>query len=266
MRRVSSLCLLTAAFLALGGSLSLAGEDPAAPAAKQPFAGDGPPIDYEDVLDRSDLVLAGKVAKLAGGQVELEDVRALRGEFTEKTARVSFTGSWAESPYPPPVAGQVGVHFCLRGKDGTLRLAGNPPRGGGFMPEGPTLAEKLLDAARDPKKGFESKDAAVRLSSACRLAKAWAAAEEGKKSDLPAGIVEVLLAGMEPATTRAARPVRCGPGKSGRRPSPGSRPGARARRFRRRRRPTSRRPRRPGLSLSSATTASRSARRPRERL
>ncbi|HOX05827.1 MAG TPA: hypothetical protein PK280_05455 [Planctomycetota bacterium] len=198
MRRVSFLCLLSTALLAFGGNFSPAGEAPAAPAKGEPFPGDGGPIDYEDVLDRADLVLAGTVAKLTDGQVELEDVRALRGEFAEKTARVGFAGSWADTPYQPPVAGRAGAFLCLRDKGGALRLAGNPPRGAGFMPEGSALASKLLEAAKDPRKGYESKDAAVRLSSACRLAKAWTAAPEDKKPELPAGIVEVLLAGMEP--------------------------------------------------------------------
>jgi hypothetical protein len=196
---------LSALLLCCGGPGVRAGEAPAGPAKGEPYPGDGGPIDYEDVLDRSDLVLAGKVTKLADGQVELEDVTALRGEFADKTARIAFTGSWTDTPYQPPVAGRVGVFFCLRDKGGALRLAGNPPRGGGFVAEGPELAGKLLEAAKDPRKGYESKDAAVRLSSACRLAKAWAAAPDDKKPEPPAGIIEVCLAGPRSWPRSAAR-------------------------------------------------------------
>jgi hypothetical protein len=189
---------LSALLLCCGMSGIPAGEAPAGPAKGEPYPGDGAPFNYEDVLDRSDLVLTGKVVKMVEGRIELEDLKVLRGRFEGKTAALSFSGSWADSAYQPPVEGQAGAFFCLREKDGALRLAGNPPKGGGFVAEGVELVEKLFEAAKDPRKGYDSKDAAVRLSSACRLAKAWTAAPEDKKPELPAGIVEVCLAGLDP--------------------------------------------------------------------
>ena len=194
--------MLSVLALAPLGSAPVAGEVGPAPAEGDPFPGDGGPINYEDVLDRSDLVLAGKVTKVADGRLDLEVAKVLRGELTGKSASLSFAGSWADTPYQPPVEGQAGAFFCLRGKDGRLRLAGNPPRGGGFAAEGPELVEKLIEAARDPRQGYQSKDPAVRLSSACRLVKVWAAAEAGKRPELPADLVEVLLDGLDPGPLR----------------------------------------------------------------
>jgi hypothetical protein len=165
----------------------------------KPYPGDKQTLPYEDVLDISDLVLAGTLKSVDEGKLELAVEKVLRGKFEGKEAAVAFSGKFDD---PAPEADKPAVLFCLRLADGTLRLAADPPKGGGWLAEGEKLAEALVEASKDPAKGYASKDPAIRLSSAYRLASVWLAAPEGKKPKLPADIVETLIDGLRPGDLR----------------------------------------------------------------
>ena len=207
MRRALFLSGLTA-LACLAGALFPAAspaayEVPAEPPKGAPYAGAQATVPYEDVLDHCELLLVGKVSKLADGRIELAVSGVLRGELKDKTAAMAFGGTWEDaSVAKAPAVGEEGAFFVLRDRQGQLRLAGDPPKGGGFIEEGPALADKLLEAARDPRKGYASKDGAVRLSSAYRLARAWLAAPEDQKPELPADLVETLIGGLDPEALR----------------------------------------------------------------
>jgi len=157
-------------------------------------------VPYEDVLDIADLALTGTVESVKDGKIELSAVRALKGKFEGAAATVAFSGSFRDGEGPEK--GKPAALLCLRLEDGKLRLAGDPPKGGGFVVEGPKLAEKLLAAAADPAKAFAADDAAAKLSAAYRLSRAWLAAPEDKKPAPPEGLVETLVEGLIPGDLR----------------------------------------------------------------
>ncbi len=163
------------------------------------YPGDKQTLPYEDILDIAQVVLSGTVKSVEGDRIELTGVQVLHGKFDGQEATVSFSGKFGEES---PDKDRSIVVLCLQDADGALRLAGDPPKGGGWVTEGRKLAEALLEASRDPAKGFESKTPAVQFSSAYRLARAWQAAPEGRKPKLPAGLVKVLIAGLEPDELR----------------------------------------------------------------
>jgi hypothetical protein len=169
------------------------------PEKGKPYPGDKQTLPYEDVLDIAQVVLVGAVKSVGEGKVELTAVEVLRGKFEAKEAAVAFSGKFGEQE---PEKDKSMVVVCLQDPDGTLRLAGDPPKGGGWVMEGRKLAEALLEAAKDPAKGFESKDPAVRISSAYRLSRAWLAAPEGKRPKLPTGLVDALIEGLKPEDLR----------------------------------------------------------------
>jgi hypothetical protein len=178
----------------------------------EPFPGGPQTIPYEDVLDHSDLVLSGEVKEVGADALEIGVAEVLKGEFKDKSARISYQGSWNTTEVDglkAPEVGQTGTFLCLRGKDGALVLAGYPPKGGGFVEEGPALVRKMLDAAKDPAKGFESNDPAVKLSAAYRLARQWLAAPADAKPKLPAGLMDTLMNGLLPGDL-AGRHVNAG--------------------------------------------------------
>ncbi len=195
-RSHAALCALAALFI-FGGSASAAGF-PAKPKAGDPYPSGPSTVPYEDVLDHCDLALSGKIKKLEAKSIELEVAKVHKGKHEGKTATIAFDGRWTalSDSIKPPREGATGAFLCIRTKEGKLILAGDPPKGGGFVEEGSALLEKLLVAARDPAKGFASKDLAVKTSSAYRLARAWLAAPKDKKPKLPAGLMEVLVKGL----------------------------------------------------------------------
>ena len=215
MRATSRRPALLAA-LGLAAALARAAggfEMPARPAPEKPYGG-GYVLPYEDALDHCQLVLAGKVSKHAPPRAEYVDgqkkespgsfvlavEQVLRGELKDKQATVRYGGGALLAGVDKP--DKLCVFLCLRGKGGELWLAGDPPGGGGFISEGPELAGKLLAAAADPEKGYRSEDFAVKLSSACRLARAWLARPAAERPAPPAGLVEVLLEGLRPGALR----------------------------------------------------------------
>lgn len=174
-------------------------------------------VPYEDVLDHCDLVLAGKVInqipyqprvsieqKEVLGRVDLEVQKVLRGKYTNKVAKIihgtSHLGRMSG-------AKRVYVFMCVQGADGKLRLAGDPPMGGGHVREGLPLMEKLLEAARDPAKGYQSKDFAVKLSSAYRLTRAWLSTPAKDRPAPPPGLMKTLLGGLRAYQHRLTRNV-----------------------------------------------------------
>jgi hypothetical protein len=176
------------------------------PAKGKPYPGGPSTMPYEELLDHCDLIITGKVKEIARGKVDVVDAKALKGEYKGDRAVIHFSGSFNRGmtmlSAKPPRAGQDGTFFCLKSDGGKLILAGDPPKGGGHLEEGPELVKKLLEAAKDPKKGFGSKDFAVRFSSAYRLVRAWLAAPEGEKPQLPPGVMETLIAGLVPDKLR----------------------------------------------------------------
>ena len=178
------------------------------PEKGQPFPGVGRTVPYEAALDHCDLVLVGKVTDLKDaslrevgdktegtpGSLELAVEKVLKGECADKKVTITFGGSGLglkdrENPQ---------AFLCIRKPDGKLILAGDPPDGGGWVREGPALGERLIEAAKDPQKGYDSKDVPVKLSSAYRLAEAWVAAPADKKPRPPPGLVETLMEGLRP--------------------------------------------------------------------
>jgi hypothetical protein len=195
--------LAIAALLCALAALARGAED--GPAPGEPYPSGPQTIPYEDVLDHCDLLLVGKITGGLKTTVELEVTEVLKGELADKSVKISYKGSWVSSQMDcerPPKIGTVGAFFCLRADDGTLRLAGYPPKGGGYVEEGPELARKLLEAARDPAAGFAAEDPSVRLSAAYRLARAWLAAPDDARPETPAGLVKVLVAGLSPDARR----------------------------------------------------------------
>jgi len=194
------------------------------PAPKRAVARKGEPlpasqrhVPYEDVLDHCDLVLAGKVInqifyqpgvsieqKEVLGRVDLEVQRVLRGKYANKVARIvhgtAYLGKMSD-------AKRVYVFLCVQGADGKLRLAGEPPLGGGYVSEGLPLMEKLLEAARDPAKGYQSKDFAVKLSSAYRLTRAWLSTPAKDRPAPPPGLMKTLLGGLRAYQHRLSQNV-----------------------------------------------------------
>jgi hypothetical protein len=163
-----------------------------------PYPGSPQTIPYEEVLDHCDLVLAGKVTALRFDQIEVRVGEVLRGRFKPAKVTIAFKGQWRGDPTEKPKVGESAVFLCLVGEKGALRLAGDPPKGGGFVQEGAEFTKKLLKAAKDPKKGYESDDFNVRLSSAYRLAQAWLKAEKGKKPKPPPGLMDTFCGGLVP--------------------------------------------------------------------
>ena len=190
---------LTVLFLVAALAAPAAGYEVMAPPEKgTPYAGDKQTLPYEDALDVADVILAGTAKTTGNGRFELAVTRVLRGKFEKKDAAVAYAGDFAEEPE----AGKAVVLFCLEPAAGQLRLAADPPKGSGLALPGEKLVEKLLEAAKDPAKAYASADPAVKLSAAYRLARAWAAAPEGKKPALPAGLVETLIEGLAPGELR----------------------------------------------------------------
>ncbi|HOX06287.1 MAG TPA: hypothetical protein PK280_07790 [Planctomycetota bacterium] len=187
-------CVLVLA-MTVGASVGLTYEVVPAPEKGKPYPGDKQTLPYEDVLDISQVVLAGTVKSAADGRLELTAVQVLRGKFEARDVVVTFSGRFGEQE---PEKDKPAVVLCLLGEDGALRMAADPPKGGGWVVEGRKLAEALIEAAKDPTKGFESKDPAVKISSAYRLARAWLAAPEGRRPKLPAGLVDALIDGLNP--------------------------------------------------------------------
>ncbi len=196
MPRLHATLSAIAAFV-LSASFAAAGV-PAKPEAGDPYPSGPSTVPYEDVLDHCDVALSGKVKTLGARNIVLEVSKVHKGKFDGKTATIFFDGRWTalSDSMKPPRKGKAGTFLCIRSKKGELILAGNPPKGGGLVEEGPALLEKLLVAAKDPAKGFASKDRSVRISSAYRLARAWLAAPRDKKPTLPAGLMEALLEGL----------------------------------------------------------------------
>lgn len=162
-------------------------------------------LPYEDVLDHCDLILVGKIVhqlpyrpgvsieqKEVLGRIDLEVQKVLRGKVTDKVAKIVHGTSY----FRKIDAKRVYVFMCVQGADGKLRFAGEPPLGGGHVREGLPLMEKLLEAARDPVKGYQSKDFAVKLSSAYRLAKAWLNTPPKDRPAPPPELVETLVGGL----------------------------------------------------------------------
>jgi hypothetical protein len=163
-------------------------------------------IPYEDVLDHSDVVLAGKVIrhvpyqpalsmeqKESLGRVDLRVQKVLRGRYAGKVGKIIYgTASLGKLDD----AKRVYVFLCVRQSDGTLRLAADPPVGGGHVWEGLPVMEDLLEAQRDPVKGYRSKEPRVKFSSAYRLARAWLKTPPGDRPAPPPGLVETLLDGL----------------------------------------------------------------------
>jgi len=174
------------------------------PAKGKPFAARRHTPPYEEVLDHCDLLLTGEVtafeqANDAGkqkkaGRLEIDVEKVLRGKHEGRKATITFGGT---GPWYFEDRQRVAV-FCLRTPEGNLVLAGDPPEGGGAVREDPGLAQRLIEAARDPRKGYESEDFAVRLSSAYRLAMAWAKAPADKKPEIPSDLVPTLIKGLAP--------------------------------------------------------------------
>jgi hypothetical protein len=181
----------------------LAAEGVGKPAKGTPYPEGPQTIPYEDVLDHCNLLLVGEVKRLTADSVEIKVAKVLKGKYEGEAATIGFKGRWAGSiqSMKKPEIGHSGAFMCLA-KDGKLIIAGEPPKGGGFIEEGEKLAVKLLEAAKDPAKGFESKDPAVRLSSAYRLTRAWIKAPADAKPKLPAGVVKVLADGLTPDEMR----------------------------------------------------------------
>jgi hypothetical protein len=174
------------------------------PPKGRPFAGAGYMAPYERVLDHGDLVLVGKLTQvqLAGtrqseripGRFDLDVEQVLKGEHKGKQATVHFGGAgpWDVRP------GRRVALICIRADDGRLILAGDPNEGGGFVREGPEIISRMIQAAADPQKGYQSKDPAVKLSSAYRLAMAYAVAPAGQKPALPSDLIPTLIDGLYP--------------------------------------------------------------------
>ena len=188
--------------LTLGGG-ALGGTDAPKPPKGTPYPEGPQTVPYEDVLDHCDVLLVGEIKRLTGDAVEVKVQKVLKGEFKGESASIGFSGRWAGSieSMKKPEIGQAGAFMCIL-KGDKLILAGNPPKGGGFIEEGEKLAVKLLEAAKDPAKGFASKDPSVRLSSAYRLTRAWIKAPADAKPKLPDGVMDVLVAGLEPDEMR----------------------------------------------------------------
>jgi len=216
LRPASLAAALAAGALALSAA-ARGGEDfklPPCPEPAKPYAGIGYVVPYEDVLDHATVILVGKVTKAVtpkseyvGGEkkdfpgvVTVQVEKVLRGEVKEPVATVLYGGGAALAGIESPK--KSCAFLCIRNRDGALALAGDPPEGGGLVREGPELVAKLLEAAADPQKGYASADFAVKLSSGCRLARAWLAKPAAERSEPPAGLVEVLLEGLRPTELR----------------------------------------------------------------
>ena len=207
----------TAASAAEGPEVRLTAKRAAGVARKgEPLPVSNRHIPYEDVLDHCDLVLAGKVInqlpyqpgvsieqKEVLGRVDLEVQKVLRGKYTNKVAKIVHGTAY----FGKIDAKKVYVFMCVQGGDGKLRLAGEPPMGGGHVREGLPLMEKLLEAARDPAKGYQSKDFAVKLSSAYRLTRAWLSTAAKDRPAPPPGLVKTLLGGLRAYQHRLSKNV-----------------------------------------------------------
>jgi hypothetical protein len=200
--RCSQLTIFAGLFLAMSGVALGA----AKPKKGEPFPAGPSTVPYEDVLDHCDLAIYGKVKRLAAGRVEVEDVKVLKGKYEGDRAVIRFSGEWrrdmSTESMKIPVPGATGTFLVIQSKDGKLLLAGLPPKGGGYVEEGPELVKKLLVAAKDPAAGFKSKDFSVKLSSAYRLLQAWMKAPKDARPKLQAGLMETLVKGLVPATLR----------------------------------------------------------------
>ena len=179
------------------------------PAKGQPFPGFGHYMSYEDVLDHSDVVIAGRVVRHTApatitegremrdepGRIELEVQQVLFGDYPGKTATILYgiqaIAELAQTNGPA-------CFLCMRTLDATLRLTGDPPEGGGFVREGPEYAAKLIEAAKDPARGLESPDPAVRLSAACRFVRSWVDTPADKRPKAPTNLVETVIQGLAP--------------------------------------------------------------------
>jgi hypothetical protein len=187
--------------IALGtglGPWSIAAEPVAAKKKAEPYPGNPQTIPYERVLDRADVVLSGQVQKLGQRSLVLTHVVVYKGVHKEKTATISFDGEWTSGirSLKAPKIGKTGSFLCQRTKDGHLVLAGNPPKGGGYVEEGVALLKCLIEAGADPEKGYKSKSKLTRTSSTIRLGLGWLDAPADAKPQLPEDFFERLLEGL----------------------------------------------------------------------
>jgi hypothetical protein len=182
-------------------------QKPPAPPVSEPFPGYERYVPYEDVLDHCEVALTGKIAGRqpykAGttmenpgspGIVKVTVFSVLKGHYTNSTVSIVHTSG--DLPDIEKSADEQ-VFLCLRTADPrSLRLAGEPPNGGGHITEGPAHLKCLVEAAGDPLKGYSSTNFPVKLSSACRLAEKWAATPSKQRGSAPDGLVETLLEGL----------------------------------------------------------------------
>jgi len=176
------------------------------PAKGEPFPAYGRHAAYEDVLDHCDLVLTGKVTQQHTGQpktsasqpevpshIRLAVTRVMYGTCTNKVADIlhgpGYIGKLNDT-------NRVYVFMCLVSPDGKIRLAGDPPRGGGHVAEGVSHMDALLEAKRDPVKGYRSKNWPVKFSSAYRLVQAWVKTPPKERALPPPGLVDLLVDGL----------------------------------------------------------------------
>ncbi|MBA4388844.1 MAG: hypothetical protein C0404_12750 [Verrucomicrobia bacterium] len=181
------------AIVMLAAVAAMAFEPVPAPDRGKPWPGNAQNIPYEDVLDVSDLVIEGTVKSFDGGRIKLTDVRSLLGRQGKAGAEVIYAGTFSDNDMDK---GKSVTLICPEQTNGMLRLAGDPPKGAGLMVPGPDLLEALVVAAKDPAKGYNSTNPAVKLSSAYRLACAWVAAPADGKPKLPDDIIDTLLDGL----------------------------------------------------------------------
>lgn len=192
-------CLAVLALAAACSAPAPAYETMPRPEKGRPYPGNNQTVPYEDVLDISDLALTGRVLESGAGVVKIAVERVLRGKLEAKEVEVAYEGEFGEGVLDKD---KSVTFFCLRGGGDRLRLAADPPKGGGLVAEGPALVEKLAEAAADPAKGYASNDEAVRLSAAYRLARAWLAAPAEKRPKPPGDLVETLIGGLLPGELR----------------------------------------------------------------
>ncbi|MGQ9661056.1 MAG: hypothetical protein ACUVWX_01805 [Kiritimatiellia bacterium] len=182
------------------------------PARGEPFPGFGRCVPYEAVLDHCDLVLVGRVLRQERyepplsreqperlGRIELAVQEVLKGEFPRNMA-VIVHGSGELTGVGD--TNRLYCFLCLRCADGTLRLAGDPPEGGGFVMERPELMRGIIEAARDPLRAYASTNFSVRLSAAYRLARQWVALPREQRPPPPPFLIETLVEGLFPTEAR----------------------------------------------------------------
>lgn len=185
----------------------LTAEDDWQPPAKgEPFPGFGRRMPYEEVLDYCDVALVGRVLTNVAhrarstpdgqdtpGRIVLQIEQVVRGAYPQPVAEISYGAfdfpEWSRT-------NRLHAFLCLRGYGGALRLAGDPPNGGGCVSEGPALLAALVEAAADPVQGYASTNPAVKLSAALRLARRWLATPAQGRPAPPEGMVEVFISNL----------------------------------------------------------------------